>query len=69
MTLTEHVLHVLPHEAVPNLKPGVLDGASEAVEGAGAAEGEEVASGLENTQTLGGPQFTPRLEGRTSHAD
>jgi hypothetical protein len=40
--------HVVPH-----LKARVLDGAREAVPGAGAAEREEVAAGLEDAEALG----------------
>ena len=54
---------VHPGDAVADLEPGVLDSAGEAVPGAGASEGEQVAPGLEDAQAFGGPLLAPLLEG------
>jgi hypothetical protein len=53
---------VQPGDRVADLEPGVFDGAGEAVEGAGAAEGEYVPAGFEDAQAFGGPQTAPVLE-------
>jgi hypothetical protein len=54
-------------EAIPDLEPGVLQRADEAVIGAGAAEGQEMASGFEDAESFGGPGGVPFL--RHSSAD
>src|SRR3990167_1825388 len=49
------------HQAIPNLPPRILQGAHEPVVGAGSTEGNEVSTGLGDTEGFDSPGVVPGL--------